>query len=114
MRNTVITGVCLALSLWSVPAWAQIAVSSNDHKVTQENGVTKNVVNPLPDSITILDLGAVPVKVVGTIDNVPGSVVGPPLSVAITPDESLALVASSSKLDPADPTKLVPDDRASA
>ena len=111
MRNTVFTGVCLALSLCSVPAWAQIAVSSNDHKVTQENGVTKNVANPPADSITILDLGAVPVKVVGTIDNVPGSVVGPPLSVAITPDESLALVASSSKLDPADPTKLTPDDR---
>ena len=111
MRNTVITGVCLALSLGTVPAWAQIAVSSNDHKVTQENGVTKNVVNPPVDTITIIDLGALPVKVVGTVDNVPGSVVGPPLSVAITPDELLALVASSSKLDPADPTKLVPDDR---
>ncbi|MEA2804517.1 MAG: hypothetical protein QOE49_4612 [Rhodospirillaceae bacterium] len=111
MRNIVIPGVCVALSLATVPAWAQIAVSSNDHKVTQENGVTKNVVNPPVDTITIIDLGALPVKVVGTIDNVPGSVVGPPLSVAITPDESLALVASSSKLDPADPTKLVPDDR---
>ena len=111
MRNIVIPGVCLALSLATVPAGAQIAVSSNDHKMTQENGVTKNVANPPADSITILDLGAVPVKVVGTIDNVPGSVVGPPLSVAITPDESLALVASSSKLDPADPTNLVPDDR---
>jgi DNA-binding beta-propeller fold protein YncE len=111
MRNTAITGVCLALSLCSVPAWAQIAVSSNDHKITQENGVTKNIANPPPDSVTVLDLGVVPVKVVGTIDNVPGSVVGPPLSVAITPDESLALVASSSKVDPADPTKLVPDDR---
>jgi DNA-binding beta-propeller fold protein YncE len=111
MRNTAITGVCLALSLCSVPAWAQIAVSSNDHKITQENGVTKNIANPPPDSVTVLDLGVVPVKVVGTIDNVPGSVVGPPLSVAITPDESLALVASSSKVDPGDPTKLVPDDR---
>jgi DNA-binding beta-propeller fold protein YncE len=111
MRNTVITGVCLAFGLVSGPAWAQIAVSSNDHKMTQENGVTKNVVNPQPDSITIIDLGALPVKVLGTVDNVPGSVVGPPLSVAITPDESLALVASSSKFDPADPTKLVPDDR---
>jgi DNA-binding beta-propeller fold protein YncE len=111
MRNNAITGVCLALSLCSVPAWAQIAVSSNDHKITQENGVTKNIANPPPDSVTVLDLGVVPVKVVGTIDNVPGSVVGPPLSVAITPDESLALVASSSKVDPGDPTKLVPDDR---
>ena len=81
MRNTVITGVCLALSLVSAPVWAQLAVSSNDHKMTQENGVTKNVVNPPVDTITIVDLGALPVKVVGTVDNVPGSVVGPPLSV---------------------------------
>jgi len=111
MRNTAITGVCLALSLGAMQAHAQIAVSSNDHKITQENGVNKNVANPPPDTITIVDLGALPVKVLGTVNNVPGSVVGPPLSVAITPDESLALVASSSKLDPADPTKLVPDDR---
>jgi DNA-binding beta-propeller fold protein YncE len=111
MRTTVIFGVCVALSFAAAPLQAQIAVSSNDHKMTQENGVTKNLANPPPDSITILDLGVSPVKVVGTINDVPGSVVGPPLSVAITPDESLALVASSSKLDPADPTKLVPDDR---
>ena len=111
MRNTFISGVCVALSLGAVQAHAQIAVSSNDHKITQQNGVNKNVTNPPPDTITIMDLGALPVKVVGTVSNVPGSVVGPPLSVAITPDESLALIASSSKLDPADPTKLVPDDR---
>lgn len=111
MRNTAITGVCVALSLGAMQAHAQIAVSSNDHKITQENGVNKNVTNPPPDTITIVDLGALPVKVLGTVSNVPGSVVGPPLSVAITPDESIALVASSSKIDPADPTKLVPDDR---
>ena len=111
MRTTIIFGVCVAVSFAAAPLQAQIAVSSNDHKVTQENGVTKNIANPPPDSITIVDLSALPVKVVGTISDVPGSVVGPPLSVAITPDESLALVASSSKLDPADPTKLAPDDR---
>jgi DNA-binding beta-propeller fold protein YncE len=111
MRTIVFTGACLALTFVSAPGQAQIAVSSNDHKVTQENGVTKNVPNPPGDSITIIDLGALPVKVIGTINDVPGSVVGPPLSVAITPDESLALVASSSKVDPADPNKLVPDDR---
>jgi DNA-binding beta-propeller fold protein YncE len=111
MRNTVIAGVCVALSFGAVQAHAQIAVSSNDHKITQANGVNTNVTNPPPDSITIVDLGALPVKVLGTVSNVPGSVVGPPLSVAITPDESIALVASSSKIDPADPTKLAPDDR---
>ena len=116
MRNTTIASVCVALSLAApvvTTASAQIAVSSNDHKVKQENGVTSNADNPTPDSITILDLGQSPVKVLGTISNVPGSVVGPPTSVAITPDESLALVAASTKIDPADKTKTQPDNRVS-
>ena len=41
----------------------------------------------------------------------PVSVVGPPSSVAITPDQGLALVTSAMKIDPADPTKQVPDNR---
>src|SRR5260221_590200 len=113
MRKTIITTVCVALSFAAAAAWAQIAVSSNDHKVKQENGVTSNADNPTPDSVTILDLGTSPVKVLGTIANVPGSVVGPPTSVAITPDESLALVAASTQIDPADKTKTKPDDRVS-
>ena len=112
MRKSIVTG-CVALGLATSPAWAQIAVSSNDHKVKQENGVTGNVDAPAPDSITILDLGQSPVKVVGTVANVPGSVVGPPTSVVVTPDESLALVASSTMIDPADKTKTRPDDRVS-
>jgi DNA-binding beta-propeller fold protein YncE len=111
MRTFIATSVVVVSCLAAAQAIAQIAVSSNDRKVVQENGVTKNVVNPPLDSVTVLDLGASPVKVLGTIDGVPGSVVGPPLSVAIAPDESLALVAASSKIDPSDPTKLVPDDR---
>jgi DNA-binding beta-propeller fold protein YncE len=111
MRTTVIAGVCIAWSFVAVQANGQIAVSSNDHKLTQENGVTRNIVDPQPDSVTIMDLGALPVKVLGSISNVPGSVAGPPLSVAVTPDESIALVASSTRIDPADRTKTVPDDR---
>jgi DNA-binding beta-propeller fold protein YncE len=111
MLKTIATGVGVALCLFTGQVFGQIAVSSNDHKMVQENGVTKNIANPPVDTITVLDLGVTPVKVVTTISDVPGSVAGPPLSVAITPDESLALVASSSKFDPADPTKLIPDDR---
>ena len=43
-------------------------------------------------------------KVVAEIP-VPTSVVGPPFSVAITPDESLALVTSAMQIDPADSTR---------
>src|SRR5215475_10405400 len=115
MRKSAFTGVCVALSFAVAPAWAQIAVSSNDHKVQQVNGVTSNADNPTPDSITILDLGQSPVKVLGTVNNVPGSVVGPPTAVAITPDESLALIAASTQVDPADKTKTKtkPDTRVS-
>ena len=41
----------------------------------------------------------------------PGSVVGPPMSVAITPDQGLALVTSSTQKGPAGATKTVPDNR---
>ena len=93
-------------------AEAQLAVSSNDNKVTLDNGVVRVVPNPAPDTATIIDLGATPPRVVAEI-SVPGSVVGPPLSVAIAPDQGLALITSSMKIDPADRTKQVPDNRLS-
>jgi DNA-binding beta-propeller fold protein YncE len=43
--------------------------------------------------------------------NVGNSVVGPPQSVAIAPDESLALVTAAFKKDPADPKKTAPDNK---
>ncbi len=91
---------------------AQIAVSANDAKVALVNGVNTTVRNPPPDTATILDLGVMPLKVIATV-RAPASVIGPPQSVAITPDASLALVTASTKIDPADPTKTVPDDRVS-
>ena len=93
-------------------AHAQLAVTSNDNKVMLDNGTVKIVQNPAPDTVTIIDLKASPPRVVAEIA-APGSVVGPPLSVALTPDESLALVGSSTKIDPGDPTKTVPDTRVS-
>src|SRR5262249_56205494 len=62
------------------------------------------------DTVTIIDLGVSPPRVVGEL-KAPSSVVGPPQNVAIAPDESLALVSANMKLDPADPKKLVPDNR---
>jgi len=98
--------------LAATAASAQIAVTSNDNKVNLVNGVVKIVANPKPDTVTVLDLKASPPKIIGEVE-APGSVVGPPFSVAITPDESLALVTSAQKVDPADPTKAIPDNRLS-
>jgi DNA-binding beta-propeller fold protein YncE len=102
----------VAVALAVAPASAQIAVSSNDNKVNLVNGVVKIVADPKPDTVSVIDLKASPPKVIGEVE-APGSVVGPPFSVAITPDESLALVSSSQKVDPADPTKTVADNRLS-
>ena len=62
---------------------------------------------PRPTPSRSSDLSAPAPKVVAEIP-VPTSVVGPPLSVAITPDESLALVTSAMQIDPADKTKQIP------
>src|SRR5215831_6196781 len=91
---------------------AQIAVSANDNKLMLVKGVATVVQNPAPDTVAILDLKQFPPKIVAEIE-APVSVVGPPLSVAITPDESLALVTAAMKIDPNDATKQVPDNRLS-
>lgn len=107
-------------SLWSLllilgmatAAEAQIAISVNDNKVVLANGAVQVVQNPAPDTMTVIDLKGAAPKVVAEIP-VPASVVGPPLSVAITPDEGLALITSAMKVDPADKTKTINDNRMS-
>jgi DNA-binding beta-propeller fold protein YncE len=111
-RALILPGL-LAIALAAAwPASAQIAVSANDNKVVNVDGVNNIVQNPAPDNATIIDLGASPPKVLGQVD-VPGSVVGPPQSVAIAPDESIALVVASTKVDPSDPKKTTNDSRLS-
>ena len=107
-RIAVALGAVAALA--AAPASAQIAISANDNKVVLVNGVAQVVQNPPPDTVTIIDLGVSPPRVVAEIP-VPASVVGPPVSVAITPDQALALVTSAMKINPNDRTKQVPDNR---
>jgi DNA-binding beta-propeller fold protein YncE len=93
-----------ASMLAALPAHAQLAISSNDGKGVLIAGVNTVPDNPVPDNITIIDLNVSPPKVLATI-NVPTSLVGPPQSVAIAPDESFALVTAATKIDPADKKK---------
>src|SRR5215207_2719771 len=92
-------------------ALAQLAISANDgHTVLTDAGAQVAASPAVPDSVVVLDLSANPPRVFGEVA-APASVVGPPQAVAIAPDETFALVTSSTKLDPNDPTKIVPDDR---
>ncbi|ACL55821.1 YncE family protein [Methylobacterium nodulans] len=100
-----------AASLAGMPVRAEIAVSANDgHTVLTDAGAQVAASPPAPDTVTVLDLSASPPKVIGEV-SAPASVVGPPQSVAVAPDESFALVTSSTRIDPNDAGKIVPDDR---
>jgi DNA-binding beta-propeller fold protein YncE len=100
----------LVLAGVAMPAGAQIAVSANDNKVQLVNGVVTVVPNPPSDTVSVIDLKASPPRVIGEVP-APVSVVGPPLSVAVSPDESLAMVTASNKVDPADHKKQAPNNQ---
>jgi DNA-binding beta-propeller fold protein YncE len=109
MQRVLRSSLALTLTAMAFGAHGQIAVSANDNKATLDNGANAVVVNAPADTVTIIDLNGPTPKVIGEV-KAPTSVVGPPQSVAVAPDESIALVTRASKLDPADPTKVVPDD----
>src|SRR3954468_10967473 len=112
LRMLVLPGLLAAAIAAASPSSAQIAVSANDNKIVNIDGVNKIVENPAPDNVTIIDLGASPPKVIGQLDG-PGQVVCPPQSVAVAPDESIGLVVASTKIDPADPKKTTNDNKLS-
>lgn len=115
MSHHALRGSAVALAfalLLPCAAQAQIAVSANDGKSSLNDGVPQVPAEVAPDTVTIIDLNQTPPKVIGEVQ-APTSAVGPPLSVAVAKDESFALVTSSTKLDPANPKKTVPDDKLS-
>ena len=98
IESLMAAGAIATLPLFSLNAVAQIAVSSNDGKVVLVNGVVSVPANPVDDTVTIINLGVSPPKVIAEF-KAPSSVAGPPQNVAVAPDESFALVASNMKLD---------------
>ncbi len=64
----------LTLPLFSFAAAAQLAVSANDGKAVLVNGVNTVPPDPADDTVTVIDLGVSPPKVVGEL-KAPSSVV---------------------------------------
>ena len=112
LRGTSALALGFAVACASAAGRAEIAVSSNDAHTVTVNGQQIAAEPAVPDTLSVIDLAKYPPQVTATID-VPGSVVGPPYAVAIAGDESFAIVSSATKLDAADPKKIVPDDRVS-
>ncbi len=93
-------------------ARADVALSSNDAHTVMQEGSLAGVKDAPPDTLAVIDLAKYPPRVAASIE-VPGSVVGPPMAVAVAADESYAIVTSATKADPAAPTLFGPDDRVS-
>ncbi|MGH7997773.1 MAG: YncE family protein [Opitutaceae bacterium] len=92
-------------------ARAQLAVAATDNRLVLADGVERLRAHPAPDTFVVLDLNGPAPRKLAEVTGVPASVVGPPFSVALTPDGTLALDTSCMKADPADPSKQVFDDR---
>src|ERR1044072_8097762 len=89
MRGTALAA--LVTLPFFAPANAQIAVSANDNKIALIDGVNTVPANPPPDTVTILDIGVSPPKVLVELQ-APSSVVGVPQSVGVSKDERFVLV----------------------
>src|SRR5580692_5865585 len=101
-----------AMILAPISTMADIALSSNDGHTVLERGKQVAGKPPLPDFLSVIDLAQDRPRITATIE-VPGSVVGPPMAVAVAPDESFAIVTSATKLDPGGVDGIGPDDRGS-
>jgi len=104
-----IAAALAVLSLLTPDAHAQLVVSANDAKMKLVDGVNTPVPNAPADTVTVIDLRGGQPRIVGEV-KAPASVIGPPQSVAVAPDESIALVTNSSRIDPADPARTAHDD----
>ena len=93
-------------------ARADIALSSNDAHTVLVDGAQVAPGTAAADTLSIIDLSQTPPRVTDTID-VPGSVVGPPMAVTVSRDETFAIVTAATKADPAGPNGISPDNRLS-
>jgi DNA-binding beta-propeller fold protein YncE len=109
-------GACERISpAKSTPPSPRWAITSNDNKQFLDKGGALQVLPAAqikPDTASLIDLTVSPPKVVAEFE-APGSVNGPPVSAAITPDDTLALIPAPMKLNPADNTKAIQDNRIS-
>ena len=86
MRGIAVVGLLCVLP---VVAEARLAIAGNDGKQIQageQTGVT-------PDSVSVIDLAAYPPKVIGQVQ-VPAAMIGPPEAVAVSRDDSFAIVTA--------------------
>lgn len=102
--RTILLATALALS--PMAAFADLAISANDGKqVRAGDGLP---MKPTPDSVSIIAFSSADKPVVIGDIKVCGTMIGPPVAVAVAPDYSFALSACPQTID--DANKLHPTD----
>ncbi|MCC6679767.1 MAG: YncE family protein [Phycisphaeraceae bacterium] len=94
---------------FAAQASGQLIVSADEGKIDLIDH-TKVVESPVPDSLTILDFAQFPPSVT-RVSDISNSVLGPPSNLALTPDSTRLLVASSIVIDPSNKDGYSPDNR---
>lgn len=102
--------LCLGALSCGAMARAEIILSANDAHSLNINGVSRTATDGAPDTLSVIDMAQKPPKIIASV-NAPTSVNGPPMAVALSHDESFAIVTSANKVDPANPGKAIGDDQ---
>ena len=85
----------LALAAWSRPALADLMIIGNDEKVVFDAEGNRSFVAPGKDTISVVDITDREAPKILISFPLMNSIFGPPVNLAITPDERLAIVANS-------------------
>ena len=92
-----------------IVAAPQVFVSANDGKQILIDGVQAVPLHPAADTVTVFTLRDSKPRILAMLA-APSSVIGPPCSVAVSPDRRYAIVTAAKKVA-ADPAQIAPDDR---
>jgi len=94
-------GMAAALLLtFSARAGAQFLVIGDDEKLHWDDAGKPVFTEPGKDHVLIVDIGNREQPTIAATLPLPNTVIGPPTNLAVTPDESLALVANSLTYQP--------------
>lgn len=93
-------------------AAAQVVGIALEPKATLVDGVAATVQSPGADSAVFLEFSGATARRLGQV-SVPTAIQGPPSSIAVSADRSLALVSASTRIDPNDPKKFAPNNKLS-
>ncbi|QHI70345.1 Nramp family divalent metal transporter [Tichowtungia aerotolerans] len=88
------------------PKWM---VCVTDQRYTQVDGDEHVYEDAQAGALVTMDVSSVPPKSFQTLENVPASLIGPPVSVAVAPNQKFALVTGAMKVNPENSAEQIPD-----